>query len=124
MKFNFLLFLSLATMLYSCGSVNAQKESTIRHDTLSCIQQKIEAYKKQPLTNPPMSVYQYNYNGQVVYFVSAPCCDRYSVVYDKECNVICHPSGGITGRGDGKCADFFTARTDEKLLWKDERKPK
>ncbi|MFT5791167.1 MAG: hypothetical protein ACI9LI_000499, partial [Saprospiraceae bacterium] len=28
----------------------------------------------------------------------------------------------FTGKGDGKCADFFDARTNEKLIWEDERK--
>ena len=31
------------------------------------------------------------------------------------------PDGGITGRGDGKCTDFFQTRTDERLWWADTR---
>ena len=123
MKQTILLSILLTILFNSCGSVNAQKEDSAQKETNNCIQQKIEEFKKQPVTNPPMSVYQYTYNDKTVYFVSAPCCDRYSILYDSECTIICHPSGGITGAGDGKCTDFFKKRTDERLLWKDNRKP-
>ena len=123
MKQQLILLILLLTLFVSCGSISAQKETSTQEKTNTCIQQKIEEYKKQPVTNPPMSIYQYTYNGKTVYFVSAPCCDRYSILYDSECTIICHPSGGITGAGDGKCNDFFEKRTDEKLRWKDDRKP-
>jgi hypothetical protein len=35
---------------------------------------------------------------------------------------MCAPDGGFTGKGDGKCTYFFDARTNEKLIWEDERK--
>ncbi|WP_190277434.1 DUF6970 domain-containing protein [Adhaeribacter rhizoryzae] len=35
--------------------------------------------------------------------------------------IICHPNGGILGRGGGKCEDFFTTRQHEKLNWEDKR---
>ncbi len=116
MKHHILLSMVVATIFYSCSSINAQKE------TANCIQQKIEEFKKQPVTNPPMSVYQYSYNDALVYYISAPCCDRYTTLYDKNCNIICRPSGGFTGKGDGKCSDFFEKRTDKKMIWTDNRK--
>ena len=113
----FLVSLLLVTTIYSCHSLTAQQE------TSSCIQKKIATFKKQPLANPPIGVFQYSYNGNLVYYVSAPCCDQYTTLYDENCNIICHPSGGITGKGDGKCPDFFEKRTDEKIIWQDHRKP-
>ncbi|MBT8384319.1 MAG: hypothetical protein KJO83_01270 [Bacteroidia bacterium] len=83
---------------------------------------KIEEFKAEPVAKPPIEIYQYSYNQEVVYFVSAPCCDMYNTLYDENCNVICYPSGGITGEGDGRCNDFFETRSDEKLIWKDDRK--
>ena len=118
MKQQILLSIAIITTFYACSSINAQKE------TASCIQQKIEEFKIQPVTNPPMSVFQYTYNDQRVYYISAPCCDRYTILYDENCTIICHPSGGIIGKGDGKCSDFFEKRTDEKLIWTDNRKSK
>lgn len=116
------LFIAFTVIFYSCGSINAQKEKESQNEVSNCIEQKIEEFKNKPVTNPPMSIYQYTYNNTSVYLVSAPCCDRYSILYDQNCNIICHPSGGITGKGDGKCNDFFKKRTDEKLIWLDKRK--
>jgi hypothetical protein len=45
----------------------------------------------------------------------------YSVLYDSSGNIICAPDGGFTGKGDGKCTDFFSGRAKELLIWKDAR---
>ena len=113
----FLVSLLFITTLYSCGSLTAQRQ------TSSCIQEKIASFKKQPVANPPIGVYQYSYNCNLVYYVSAPCCDQYTTLYDENCNIICRPGGGITGKGDGKCPDFFEKRINEKVIWQDDRKP-
>jgi hypothetical protein len=86
-----------------------------------CILQKIEIMKAENVANPAASVWQYEYNGQIVYFIPQSCCDIPSSLYDAKCNLICSPDGGFTGKGDGKCKDFFEKRTKEKLIWKDER---
>ena len=91
-------------------------------DTSECIETKIEEFKAEPVANPPIEIHQYSYNGKLVYLASAPCCDMYATLYDENCNIICYPSGGITGEGDGRCKDFFETRSDEKLIWKDDRK--
>ena len=44
-----------------------------------------------------------------------------STLYDENCNKICSPDGGIAGNGDGLCPDFFTNRTNERLIWEDKR---
>ena len=61
----------------------------------------------------------YIYNDKLVYLVSydVGCCDQYSAVLKDEFgNTICHPFGGISGRGDMQCADFLKAK-DEKHIW-------
>jgi len=85
------------------------------------VDQLIQEFESQPVGNPPLSIWRYDYNGQAVYFVPAHCCDIPSVVYDTEGNVLCSPDGGITGGGDGRCDDFFTQRTNELLIWQDPR---
>ena len=87
----------------------------------SCIQQKIDSIKAQPKWNPPATVYEYLYKGKTVYGFSADCCDQYTTVYDENCNYICAPSGGFTGKGDGKCSDFAQEAKEVKLVWKDDR---
>jgi hypothetical protein len=82
----------------------------------------IGQFKAEPVGNPPQSIWRYEYHGQVVYFVPAQCCDMYSTLYDEGGIVICAPDGGIDGKGDGRCEDFFSERTGEQLIWQDPRK--
>src|SRR6185369_12567791 len=70
-----------------------------------CIQQMITDYINRPIQNPPAEFYQYDYKGQKVYYMAPPCCDQLSKLYDSNCNLICSPDGGFTGKGDGKCPD-------------------
>lgn len=86
-----------------------------------CIQQKIDSIKAQPKWNPPAQVDAYLYNGKAVYLFSSNCCDQYNMLYDSQCRYICAPTGGYTGKGDGKCADFTTTAKYIKTVWKDDR---
>ena len=87
------------------------------------VDQLVQKFKSQPMGNPPQSVWRYEYQGQVVYYVPAQCCDQYSTLYDANGNVLCAPDGGFTGHGDGRCPDFNRQRTNETLIWKDSRSP-
>ena len=89
--------------------------------TPTCIVNQINRIQKQARWNPPAKVFSYHYKGQTVYYIPQRCCDIPSTLLDANCTVICAPDGGITGSGDGKCTDFFTTRTDEKLIWQDLR---
>lgn len=96
--------------------------STVISDSLPvCVTVLIEKFKSEEVTNPPMSITRYKYKGKFVYLTSAPCCDNFSDLYNDSCRLMGHPSGGFTGRGDGKFADFAKEATEEKLLWKDPR---
>ncbi len=85
------------------------------------VDQMIQKFATQPVGNPPQSIWRYTYKEQQVYYVPAQCCDMYSSLYDVQGDVICAPDGGFTGRGDGRCPDFLSQRTGEKLIWKDSR---
>ena len=87
----------------------------------ACVQDKIDAITQQPGFNPPATVHRYLYQDNYVYLITSNCCDQYNYVYDRDCNVICAPSGGITGKGDGRCTNFFQVATDETVVWKDPR---
>jgi len=86
-----------------------------------CVQHKIDSIKKEPRWNPPAQVDEYVYNDKHVFLFSADCCDFFNMLYDSSCKNICAPSGGITGRGDGKCAAFSKTARYVKLVWKDPR---
>jgi hypothetical protein len=71
------------------------------------LETKIEHCKTQSVTNPPQSVVKYYYNNTTVYHFPAVCCDQYGVLYSENGDTICLPDGGIDGKGDGRCSDFF-----------------
>jgi hypothetical protein len=85
------------------------------------LDQLIQQFKSQPVGNPPQSIWRYEYNGQVVYYIPAQCCDQYSTLLDAQGQVLCAPDGGFIGEGDGKCKDFFDQRSNEQLVWQDSR---
>ncbi|HEX5759250.1 MAG TPA: hypothetical protein VF121_08650 [Thermoanaerobaculia bacterium] len=87
----------------------------------SWLQALIARIESEPVTNPPSAIFSYRYRGETVYFRPSRCCDVASVLYDRDGNVLCAPDGGITGNGDGRCPDFFAARSEERLVWRDPR---
>ena len=114
MKPTFLIFLATFMLLSGCLQASSPGNP-------AWVDKLIEQFENDPVANPPLSIWRYDYNGQAVYFVPAHCCDIFSVVYDESGNTLCAPDGGITGREDGKCPDFFSARTNEQLIWQDDR---
>jgi hypothetical protein len=115
-----------------CGKhkhkVPAGEESTGSTDSTgkkgvipSCLQLKIDSIKNQTRWNPPAQVDEYIYNGEHVFLFTADCCDQFNMLYDGQCNKICAPSGGFTGRGDMKCSDFDKTAQHVRLVWKDPR---
>jgi hypothetical protein len=38
-------------------------------------------------------------------------------LYDAKCNLLGHPDGGMTGKGDGKFPDFNKEKRKEKIIW-------
>ena len=43
------------------------------------------------------------YAGKPAYLIPSPCCDKFDYLYDSRGVILCAPSGGFTGRGDGSC---------------------
>ena len=89
--------------------------------TPTCINEMIKGFASAEKANPPRKIFSYTYQGKIVYYVPAICCDFYSDLYDAQCKLLGHPDGGITGKGDGKLPDFTTAKSNEKLVWEDNR---
>ncbi|MGZ5286909.1 MAG: DUF6970 domain-containing protein [Flavisolibacter sp.] len=90
-------------------------------DIPACIEAKIEAIKKEPKWNPAAEVKEFTYAGMRVFYFSSNCCDQYNTVVDENCNVVCAPSGGMTGKGDGGCNDFLEIAKEVRVVWKDMR---
>ena len=96
----------------------AESDATARPRWLTARIAEVLAERKR---NPITRILRYDYRGQTVYYISAPCCDQYSQVYDTKGTLVCQPDGGLTGKGDGQCPDFEKNKTNEKLVWQDPR---
>lgn len=97
-------------------------KATLPSNLPHCVKLKIDELQNNQVTNPPSKVFEYTYHNEKVYYIPPICCDFYGTVYNENCEIICHPDGGITGHGDGKCANFFKEATNGKLVWEDNRK--
>ena len=128
------IFIILCMMGTSCcnskkvltKSANAEEDNTVIQNPLLesipvCINDLIKGFTEEPKQNPPRKLYSYSYQNKTVYYVTAPCCDFFTDLYDEDCKLMGHPDGGITGIGDGKFPDFIKTRSKENLLWEDKR---
>ena len=102
---------------------DARPAAGVRADAPAWLAQLIRQMERDPVANPPASVVRYQYKGRTVYYVPPRCCDVPSDLYDADGRLLCHPEGGITGRGDGRCPDFPAERADERVIWRDRRTP-
>ncbi len=86
-----------------------------------CIADKIAALKSKPTQNPAAVVIECTYRNKKMYYISSGCCDQFNYLYDSECNAVCAPDGGLTGKGDNSCGDFYQSSTNKKIIWQDPR---
>ena len=101
---------------------NKKDEKKVTADKLpKCVQALIVKFLEEEKQNPPRKIIRYQYKNKTVYYVPPICCDQYSDLYDANCNLMGHPDGGITGKGDGKFTDFSKLATNENVVWNDKR---
>lgn len=108
---------SLPLLAFQCSRVTDEPGPNCP----SSIQTKIAELQAQPKGNPAYEIWQYTYQGRKVYLVTSSCCDDYITLYDECLNVLCAPSGGISGKGDGRCPEFYQLSTGRQLVWRDPR---
>lgn len=112
-------FLSASECGKKKNKTDAANQQNERTDSIpACVRQIIDEATNEEPSNAPVRVDEYLYNEKTVYLVTAHCCDQYNMLYDTLCQPLCAPSGGFTGRGDGKCADFSNTAKHIKLIWK------
>lgn len=104
-----LILILISTLLNTC-SKNGEK-----NEIPFCINNLIK--ERNQTDNCLDKVYKYQYKGQTVYLFTSDCPDFFQDLYNEKCILICRPSGGISGDGDGKCKDFYTEATDEEIVW-------
>ncbi len=103
------------------GAACATPSSTNDEPLPTWLTALIDSLESQPVANPPAFIARYHYRSQEVYYLPPRCCDIMSNLYDTAGAIICHPDGGLSGTGDGRCPDFFLQRTDERVVWRDAR---
>jgi len=108
----------------SANTVDAVPSRDMRLDSSArplWLRQRIQTILNERRRNPAIRITRYRYDDMTVYYESAPCCDQYSTLYDDKGKVLCHPEGGLTGRGDGRCGNFDKRKANELLVWQDPR---
>lgn len=115
-----ILTLTLIVIL-SLDRTGCKDQNKLESASIDCIETIIAEIERKPVQSPPATVWQYTYKNEFVYYIPAPCCDQFNPVYNLDCTILCHPDGGITGKGDGKCNDFFFLAINKRILWKDSR---
>jgi hypothetical protein len=125
LKYSFwLIGLILMCLTSACSkSINVQQNDTSanNNDLTPWLDQLITEIQQKAPANPPIKIYRYTYNSQVVFYLTGYCCDIPAKLYNANGQLLCEPDGGITGRGDGRCTDFFEKRQNETLIWEDKR---
>ena len=79
---------------------------------------RLADYDAQPGPAAPRAVYEVPWRGGVAYYVQAGCCDQLDPLVDARGVLLCYPSGGFTGRGDGKCPGALPGPPDRREVWR------
>lgn len=124
MKYLLLLLVIPVLAATECGKKKKIDEKTpIVGTTLDslpvCVQKLIVDGKKETASSALLEVDEYIYKGKKVYLAKAQCCDFYDLLYDENCKELCAPTGGFSGRGDGKCPDFIKDAKLIRSVWKE-----
>lgn len=93
-----LMGLSLAVSLSACAQPAADPVWP------AWLRARMAAFEQAPADAEAMEILALPYAGGTAYLFVAPCCDQFNVLYDATGQRLCAPSGGFTGRGDGRCA--------------------
>jgi hypothetical protein len=67
------------------------------------IVQEIRRLESDPSAKPTLPLRRVRYLGRQAYLLMSPCCDLVNHLYSADGRFLCAPSGGLTGRGDGRC---------------------
>jgi len=82
------------------------------------LQALVADFDAQPARTAPSTAFALPYEGATAYLFMAPCCDEFNPLYDARGVLVCHPSGGVTGRGDGKCPAGLPPRAQWREVWR------
>ena len=79
---------------------------------------RLADYDAQAGAAAPRAVYEVRYGDGLAYYTKAGCCDQLDPLVDVRGVLVCYPSGGITGRGDGKCPGALPPAAGWREVWR------
>ncbi|MEZ6062495.1 MAG: hypothetical protein R3C19_19290 [Planctomycetaceae bacterium] len=82
------------------------------------MQERITQLQQERDSNVPAFAQRATYDGRTVYYTSAAVPDGFGSLYDEDGTLLGHPDGGLNGKGDGRCSDYFEAATNVTTIWK------
>jgi hypothetical protein len=78
---------------------------------------RLADYDAQSGPAAPRAVFEVPYGDGVAYYVQAGCCDQLDPLVDARGVLVCHPTGGFTGRGDGRCPAPLPPPAQRRAVW-------
>jgi hypothetical protein len=113
-------YLTGLLFLLSLGGLNSCKTSGLAVKAPDCVDDLIRTSLQNPPANPRTEVWLWELDGVKWYYFNAPCCDQFSTLYNADCEKVCAPDGGFTGKGDGQCPPGLD-KAKKTLVWSDQR---
>lgn len=65
--------------------------------------QRIAEAQARPDEAAARGIVRYTLGSRTLWLLPSPCCDQFNHVYTEAGEAVCAPTGGIVGRGDGRC---------------------
>ncbi len=81
------------------------------------VQKLISEFATSSTSRPPSAIWKVQYNGTEAYLFIEHCCDQFNYLYSAEGVLICAPTGGFAGAGDGKCPDALDLKQPISIVW-------
>ncbi|MCO4095355.1 MAG: hypothetical protein HEQ37_19225 [Acidovorax sp.] len=97
------------TLLAACSTPGQQPLTRGGEETSkNRVKRLIEKYESQGHESLATGITKYVFDGRNYWLIISPCCDMFNYLYNAEGQVLCAPSGGFTGQGDGRCPAGIT----------------
>lgn len=111
--------LSLMPLFMAALLAMAAQASPMRpkSDLPRWLQARVDRYAVLPPEQSAQAVWLISVKGRSAYLEVAPCCDQLNPLFAPDGTLLCHPSGGLTGIGDGRCPHPADRDRAPRLLW-------